>query len=147
MSDLESMYQDHELWQLFVYAHRLISSAGEKTLLKYGLSYNTVSLLAALSHIDHDPMPVELARGGKRKPQTVTSTLNRMEKQGLLKRTRDEQRKNTFRVSLTEKGKMAYQKAATIDVYHNVMSSLSEERRAQLRACLEELIASASKYC
>jgi DNA-binding MarR family transcriptional regulator len=47
-------------------------------------------------------MPIEISRYGKRKPQVLLG-LNKMEKQGLLVKARDEQKRNTFRISLTEK--------------------------------------------
>jgi DNA-binding MarR family transcriptional regulator len=142
-----SLDPDYELWQLFTYTHRLISSASANRLRKQKLTHNMVAILSLLYQMDHDPMPIELARIGKRTPQTITSALDRMEKQGLLKRVKDKQRKNSFRISLTEKGHRVYCKAAEINVYHKIMSTLSDDKRKLFKECLFELMSNANKYC
>jgi DNA-binding MarR family transcriptional regulator len=62
-----------------------------------------------------------------------------MEKEGLVRKTKDLERKNLIRVSLTEKGQQAYYQSSRLESVHRIMSSLSEEERQQLSSCLETL--------
>ena len=49
------------------------------------------------------------------------------------------ERKNLVRVSMTEKGKQAYEQSTKRKSIHKVMSVLSEQERQQLLASLEKL--------
>jgi DNA-binding MarR family transcriptional regulator len=143
---LEPLTQEYRLWRLLSYTERLISAANSKALRRIGLSHDTSAILAAVWRLHNNAMPIEIARYGLRKPQTITSSIDKMVKKGLLIKSRDENKKNTFRVSLTEKGKLAYQKATSLTMYKRIMSTLSEEQRKQLEECLEELKKSTQKY-
>jgi len=54
-----------------------------------------------------------------------------------VRRTRDLEKKNLVRISLTDKGKQAYELSSDIKVIPRILSSLSEEQRQQLITCLE----------
>ena len=62
-----------------------------------------------------------------------------MEKQGLVRKVKDLDRKNLVRVVLTEKGREAYYHSTKRESIHQIMSFLSEEERQQLRHCLQTL--------
>jgi len=69
----------------------------------------------------------------------VSGLLNRMEKQGLVRRVKDLKRKNLVRVLITEKGKEAYRRQSEMRVVRKVMSSLSPKQRHNLLASLKIL--------
>lgn len=139
--------EDYQICQLVSYAHRLLTTARQRKLKKYKLTSSTVAILTLLTDMDHAPRPIEIAKKGKRTPQTVTSILTRMEKQGLLVRIRDENKRNSFKVFLTPRGRLVYQRITGIDTYHKILSTLSEEQRQQLKESLNQIIQAASKYC
>jgi len=62
-----------------------------------------------------------------------------MEKEGLIRKVKDLDRKNLIRVVVTEKGQRAYEQSTKREVIHRIMSSLSEEERQQLSSCLQKL--------
>jgi DNA-binding MarR family transcriptional regulator len=62
-----------------------------------------------------------------------------MEMQGLVKKVRNERKTNTYRIRLTRKGLLAYQKVLEIDIFPRIIQTLSDEKREQFRECLEEL--------
>ena len=62
-----------------------------------------------------------------------------MEKEGLVKKVNDLDRKNLVRVELTVRGQKVYNHAFKRAVIHRIMSSLSEEEGQQLSSCLEKL--------
>ncbi len=69
----------------------------------------------------------------------ISYILNRMERDGLLRKAKDLDRKNMIRVSLTEKGKQAYYLSTKRESIRQAISALSEEEYQQLWPCLEKL--------
>lgn len=90
--------------------------------------------------------PAEISRWLFRESQSVSGILNRMEKQGLVRRDKDLGKKNLVRVALTEKGREVYGNCTKRESMHRIMASLSGEQRQQLIACLENLRDAALKY-
>jgi DNA-binding MarR family transcriptional regulator len=135
----DAMKEDYDLWRLFSSAHQVVSYASEKQLRGYGFSHEIAALLSAIFLLGNDIMPIDLARLMRRKPQTITGILRRMEVKGLIKKTRDANKKNIIRLSLTEKGLIAYQRASMVDVYHKVFGTLQAEKRRTLVDILNEI--------
>jgi len=138
--DVKQVNPNYKLWQLFSYTHRLIDSTSRIIFRKYGLSPSTIVILSVLYQTGQNFKPIEFARICRRKPNTITVILNRLEKQGLLKITRDKYRKNAKRVSLTKKGQLVFQNVANTDVYYKIFATLSEEKREQFTECLYDLL-------
>jgi len=83
--------------------------------------------------------PAEISRWLFREPHTVSGLLDRMEKDGLVTKVKDLDRKNLVRVVITEKGEEAYRKSRDMKAVGNIMSSLLEEEKDNLRGYLETL--------
>ena len=62
-----------------------------------------------------------------------------MEKQGLVTRTKDLEQKNLVRVTLTEKGREAYNKSTKRESIHRMLSSIPDDECKSLVACLKVL--------
>ncbi len=140
---IEPLKIDYDLWRLFSDAHRLISYASQKELDRYGISHEIVAILSAIYLLGDNIMPIELARKMRRKPQTITEIIRRMELKGLIQKNRDDNKKNMFRISLTKKGLTAFEKASQITVYNDILKIISGERREIFVKCLEEIQAKA----
>ena len=69
-----------------------------------------------------------------------------MEKKGLVTRAIDMDKKNRWRVGLTEKGQDAYRQSLKRESIHTVMSSLSEDERQRLESCLRKVRDQALKH-
>ena len=71
-------------------------------------------------------------------PNTITSTLSRMEKSGLLARRKHETDRRAHRVKLLPKGQRVFEKAlkVAVELQASVLAVLPPERRARL---LDEL--------
>lgn len=110
-----------------------------KELLRHGITPEQSAVLFVIHAIGFRATPAEISRCISREPHSVSGLLSRMEKEGLVERTKDLDRKNLIRISMTEKGKKAYQKTIKRDSIHNVMSCLSPEEHRQLRTNLEKL--------
>ena len=62
-----------------------------------------------------------------------------MEKDGLVERVKDLDRKNLVRISITEKGHQAYRESTRREPIHRILLSLSEDERRQLKSLLLKL--------
>jgi DNA-binding MarR family transcriptional regulator len=82
-------------------------------------------------------IPAHISRWLFREPHTVSQLLMRMERQGLIKRTKDLDHKNQLRITLTEKGEKAYQKQIEMRVISEILSSISPEECDKLGANLK----------
>ena len=123
----------------------MVFKATQKELRQYGVSPEEAAVLSVVHFLGNRVTPAEISRWLLREPHTVSGILNRMEKKRLVRKTKDSERKNRVRVTLTEKGQQAYYQSTKIDSIRKIMSSLSEEECQQLSSCLKTLRARALK--
>jgi DNA-binding MarR family transcriptional regulator len=130
---------DYELWVLLHQATDAIAGAREDELRKFGISMMQAAVLFIVKAIKGPATPAEISRWLFREPHTVSGLLNRMEKQGLVKKVKDLERKNLIRVEITDKGEEGYRRSRGLQSIHRILSSLSQEERDNLRASLRTL--------
>lgn len=131
--------KDLNLWALLRLTERAIFKAREKELAQYGITVEQAAVCFYVRIIGNNATPAELSRWMLREPHTISGILDRMEKKGMVRKVKDLDRKNQVRVVLTEKGKQAYDQSTKREAIHQIVSSLSEEERKQLRSCLNTL--------
>ncbi len=129
--------QDYELWGLLDQAAHAMERAREDELRPIGLSMMHAAVLYIVKAGKGPVTPAQISRWLFREPHSVSGLLQRMEKQGLVKRAKDLERKNVVRVTLTEQGEEAYRRATEMKPILRVMSLLSPEERDSLRAYLK----------
>ncbi|MCX5997458.1 MAG: MarR family transcriptional regulator [Chloroflexi bacterium] len=108
----------------------------ERELLPQNLSATSAAILFLVEAMGKDVTPAKISRMLLREPHSVSGILMRMEKQGLLKRTKNMERKNLIRITLTTKGESTLKQAMKKDGAKHVLSKLSEEQRRQLKQSL-----------
>ncbi|MBQ7325444.1 MAG: MarR family transcriptional regulator [Clostridia bacterium] len=98
------------------------------------------AILMELSHLE-SATQYELAKRTHLTAPTVSVTLQKMEHDGYITRTPDENDLRQMRVSLTEKGKAAEadNRARANALEQTLLAGLSEEERAQLSALLSTM--------
>jgi DNA-binding MarR family transcriptional regulator len=131
--------EDHALWVLLHQARDAMFRAREKELSQCGISTMQAAVLFVIQAIGHEATPAEISRWMFRRPHGVSALLDRMEKEGLVKKVKDLDRKNMVRVEITEKGYQVYNDSTGRESIHRIMSSLSEEERRQLKSWLLKL--------
>jgi len=139
MKNISSVDKDYNLWVLLHQTTDAALRARQKELDQFDISVIEAAVLVVIQAIGEKATPAEISRRIFREPHSVSALLNRMEKRGLLKKTQDLDRKNMVRVSITEKGRQAYDKSTRRKSIYKIMSSLSESERQQLTSCLEKL--------
>ena len=81
----------------------------ERELLPQNLSATSAAILFLVDAMGKDVTPAKISRMLLREPHSISGILMRMEKQGLIKRAKNMERKNLIRVTLTSKGETAAQ--------------------------------------
>ena len=76
----------------------------------------------------------------------MTALLKRMESKDLIVRTESPERKNTWIISLTKKGKKIYKESNTRDSMHALMSVFSDDEQKQFDELLTRLRDKAIQY-
>ena len=130
---------EYELWVLLHQACDAMIRAREDELRKIGISRMQAAVLFIIKAIEGPATPAEISRWLFREPHTVFGLLKRMEKQGLVRRTKNLERRNMIRVTITEKGEKAYRRSRDMKVIRTILSGLSPEQRKNLKPYLETL--------
>jgi len=127
------------LWMMLHQARDAIFKLRERELKKIGISTPKAEILFTIEAIGYRAMPSEISRHLLREFHSVSSILSRMEKQGLVKKVNDLDRKNLVRVCLTDKGRQVYHEAVKRETILKILSCLSETEGQQLESSLKKL--------
>ncbi len=130
---------DRNLFILLAQVRHLVVRARNKELKTYGLTSMYAMVLFVVQAIGTKATPATISQWTLRESQTISDLLRRMEKKGLVRLTKDLARKNQIRVSLTRKGKLAYERSINRRSINNVISSLSTEEKQQLGSYLRKM--------
>jgi len=139
MADLPLFNEDEKTWEKLFRTSGALYRLREMELARVGLSLMQAAVLYFLS-ISPEPLtPMKISRLLHRQPHTTSALLLSMERRGFINRTRDMERKNLVRVSLTEKGEAAFQRQLRGRTAMNITACLSREQVAVLNTVLKQL--------
>jgi DNA-binding MarR family transcriptional regulator len=127
-------------------ARHFMFQARQKELKPYRIAPRQANTLIILYKLGKKATLVELAKNTDRGINTLSIQMSRMEKDGLVKKVRENPKSNQLRFELTEKGFNTYKKVKNVTSVKTIMSVLSEEQRQSLIAMLESIVATAEKY-
>jgi len=133
------MDEAYNLWWFLARTREILYKARQAELDRYNISARQASVMFVIQAIGNKATPAKIARLLFREPHTVSAILKNMERRGLVRKTKDLDKKNLVRVVLTDKGLEAYRKSEKRESVHKIMSALSKEKYQQLRSCLEIL--------
>ena len=126
-------------WSTFNQAYWVVIRAAEAELRALDLTMIQAAVLYWVRTSKEPPTPADLSRLLFRRPHTVSDLLNRMEKQGLVRRKRDSKRKNVSRVVLTEKGEEAFRRQKEVGAVARILSELTPKESETIQTALEKL--------
>ena len=129
-----------DVWALLRLTRRAITKVRAKELSEYGLSPRRSTVLLIIKALGDNATPPNISRWLFQELHTVSELLNRMERDGLLKKVKDLHKKNLVRIVLTEKGHEAYRQASKRESTRKIFASLSSEQHRQLESCLYILL-------
>ena len=125
----------YRLWLLLSQTRSAIFKVRHKKVGQY-LPPNQAAALVSIWALEGQVTPAALARRLFLEPHSVSELIIRMEKKGLVRKTRDSVRGNVVRISITDKGRDVCLRAMGQDFIHNIIAKLSDEQREQLDTCL-----------
>lgn len=146
MREFDPADEDYNLWLFLAQVRSVMLRARQMEVGRYGITVSQASVLFVVNALGDRATPAEISRWLFQHPHSVSGILNRMEKQGLVKRVKDLAKKNHVRVELTDKGRAVYGNCCKRESIHRIMPSLSGEQRRQLRTCLENLRDASLQY-
>jgi DNA-binding MarR family transcriptional regulator len=131
--------ENEKAWMELSRAFRALERAREVELEKFGLSPIEAAVLHALETADAPVTPAKLSRWLYREPHTMSGLLNRMEEKGLVKKSKDLEKKNLVRVTITKKGEQAFQQQWEARIVPKIMSFFSKKELDNLKESLNKL--------
>ncbi len=137
---------DFDLWTLIIQTRDVIFKVRGEELNKYGITAVEVRALFLIKLIGEKSTPALISRLLFREHNTVTALLNRMQNKGLITKTKNPDKKKTWRISLTEKGEEAYKNSTRKESLHNIFSALSDDEKEVMISCLRQARDQALKY-
>jgi DNA-binding MarR family transcriptional regulator len=120
--------------------------ARKKELAPYHISPRQANILYILHNLGHKATLLELSHHADRKINTISIQMTRMERDGLVTKTREIPNSTLLKFELTEKGVDTYKNCKKLRSVKEIMSVLSKDKRNQLISMLETIISKAEKY-
>ena len=134
-----------DLWTLIGRTNHTIVSLRQKELSRYHIPVRQLYVLRTIRDHGSKATLSEVATIVERETHVISKQAIRMEKDGLITRTKNTPKSNLLELELTEKGlemaKMSGQGKA-LDI---LFSSLSEEERLQIESILNKILIQAKK--
>lgn len=139
MKDPRKSDEDFIIWALLNQAKDTLFKVRGNELNQYGISATESQVLFTINDIGGKVTPAAISRRVYREHNTVTALLGRMEKKGLIKKERDQERKNIWRIEMTEKGKEIFRRSAKMESIHAVISILSAREVKNMETYLRRI--------
>ena len=141
---------ERAIWGLIRTLGHLMERVRDRELAPVDLTVQQAGILRHVEAMGDAATPSALARQMFREPTSVSALLNRMQRQGLVKRVKNLKKRNQVRIKLTEKGQRALQVALERQSARKIMARLSPELRHSLleglmefrKSLLQELVGS-----
>lgn len=137
MKRFPSSDRDYSLYALFGITRRAILRAIAKELHPYGVSPRQSALMSMIEVLGDESTPSQIAWWLLLEVHSVSESLTRLEKRGLIRRIKKE--KGRVVVEMTDEGQQLHQKSNKRDSLHRIMSSLTAEQRKELNDLMQIL--------
>ena len=132
----------YSLWLLLSQTKSALFKAREKKIGHY-VHANQASVVVYIWFRDGQATISEMSKSVSREIHTISELISRMEKKGLVTKSKDPNRKNVTHLAVTEKGREMAQEVIQIEFVRKVMSALTADQQAQLRSILNTLLKAA----
>ncbi|MCX6012541.1 MAG: MarR family transcriptional regulator [Chloroflexi bacterium] len=140
MNPISSPQEAYEIWLLLQRTTNEIRKARELELRsEVNITLTQAAALLAIKTAVFPLSPSELSRIMNRKPHTVHELLQRMEKEGLVIKTKSPNHKGRTIVKITKKGEEIHNQAKSTKLIATIISSLTPNKRKLFKSYLETL--------
>ncbi|MBN1856912.1 MAG: hypothetical protein JW846_08165 [Dehalococcoidia bacterium] len=136
MSHSSAADENYVLAMLLRQAGDTMLRARQAELTDVGISTIEAATMLAIDDLGERALPIRISEWILRRPNSTSALLQRMEKDGLVQRAYDLERKNLVRITLTGHGRELLEKVRARSSVHQVFNELSDEERACLKRAL-----------
>jgi len=129
-------------YNMYVHIHmtqKALLNARYSEVKSFGITIMELALLTIVKGLDGEATPTQIARLIMRRRSTVSGLLNRMERNGLIRRSEYKNNKRLRKVTLTVKGKKVLEQTWEMDNIDDVIGSISDDEFRRLWSLLEKL--------
>jgi len=137
MSNAED--KEYDLWILLSRVYHLIAMLRKLELSKYNIMPVQSYILFIIKALGNETTPSKISEYVYQQRSSISDILNRMVKQGLIRKTNKTGGNKRVIVTLTAKGEKALSFSKHREYLHKVMSSLTENKKRQLESAMEIL--------
>jgi DNA-binding MarR family transcriptional regulator len=137
MDNNQNGEKEYDTWILLSRVYHMIAKLRRLELAKYNVQPVQAYILFILHALGDETSPSELARYAYEDKSAISDILIRMEKQGLITKTKNVTGNGRVKVKLTPKGQGALRLSSERELLCKVMSGLTSEKTGQLESCLE----------
>ena len=139
---------EHRLWVLCHQTHNLATKCEEKALTAAGLTPQQFGVMIAIKNIKPPVTPTEVAKWLDRSTNSVSMIVDRMERDGLVRRRRDVRDRRSLRLVITKKGEEPFKQALgpAWELIEHVLSGLTSEERQILNELMDKMREKAYQY-
>jgi len=120
------------LWQLVSRTSHIMLRARQRELNEYGITRGYSSVLSTVMRLGKQATLSNISQQLVREVHSMSAQLTRMEKEGLIKKVKDQKKKNLMRIVVTKKGYELYSKGMGKTTINSIMSKLSPEEQKTL---------------
>jgi len=128
--------EDYLLMRLIAQTRHAIQKARLKELAPFKISPRKAATLMTIVASGGEVSAYKIAKWFILEPSSISLLLQKMEKEGLVKRIKTQDKRRSFRLKLTAKGNKVYDEVKTYESYHRAMTVLNKEQRKQLKSLL-----------
>jgi len=139
---------EHKLWVLCHQTLNLVTKCEDKAFASGGLTSQQMGVMMAIKNIKPPVSQTEVARWLDRSTNSVSMIIDRMERDGLVRRRRDLTDRRSLRLVITKKGKEAFEQALDPgwELINHVLSNLTKEEMQTLNELMEKIREKADQY-
>jgi DNA-binding MarR family transcriptional regulator len=131
--------KEYDIWILLSRVYHLIAMLRKLELSKYNILPVQSYILFIIKALGNDTTPSSISEYVYQQRSSISDILNRMAKQGLIRKTKKPGGNKRVIVTLTAKGEKALTLSKNREYLHRVVSSLTEGEKRQLESALEIL--------
>lgn len=146
-SSLQEPFED--VWVTFHRTYDSISKCKDNIFTEFSLPYQQFMVLnAIIEHISDPVSPTSIAEWFDRNPNSITLIIDRMEKDGLVKRVIDKKDRRRLKIIVTPRGKEKHEQAlkAAHELAKEIFASLSPEELTSFYMTLMKVREATFKY-
>ena len=140
MKKTTTAQSNFDLWTLIGRLNHLIVQLRQKELNPYQIPVRQLYVLRTIRDLGSNATLSEVARRVERETHVISKQAIRMEKDGLINRTKNTPKSNLLKLELTEKGLEMAQMSVHSKGLDALFSSMSEEERRQFESILTKIL-------